>query len=227
MANTTDNLTFFGLKHDADEAVVTILSNKVSDIERADVHFVDVGGKKKCVRCNGDGCPICAHGVAKESRIFIHLFNHNTGEEGVWSRTDKILPQLDEVEQSWGDLVGVPLKIARQGDNFPKYTVTVMPPQKYPAVDKALVEKKVAYRCFMTRSNDELNEFFATGVMPKHEKKEFLSKEEYAKKKAEERANAPAIATATTPATAPAVVPTSTTPHAYEPVDIDETDLPF
>ena len=55
----------------------------------------------------------------------------------------------------------------------------------------------------------------------------FLMEEEYAKKKAEERANAPAPATATTTATAPAVVHASTTPHAYEPVDIDETDLPF
>lgn len=180
------NLTFFNLKRDKQNAVVTLLHKSVSDIEKAMVHYEQIDGKRKSIRCNGEGCPLCNSGSKAEPRIFIHLYNHNTKEEQVWSRTDKIIPQLSEVESSWGDLCDAVLSITREGDSFPKYTVTVLNPKQYEAVNKELVGKNVAYRCFMTRSNDELSQFLNTGVMPKHEKKEYLSKEEYAKKKAAE-----------------------------------------
>lgn len=186
MAN--EKIGYFNLTTDGASAVVRVLHTSVETIESADTHWVESAeGKKKCVKCLGDGCPVCATNAMITSRIYVHLFDYTDGTEKVWTRTDKILPQLKEVQDAWGKLHDCVLKITRVGDNFPKYTVTVQNPNMYEAVDSELIDKKIAYRFYMTRSADELREFITTGVMPEH-KSNFVPKDEYFKNKNNQQA---------------------------------------
>lgn len=204
--NKENQISYFNLNKDGDSAVVRLLHTSVKTIERTFVHTVNIDGKKRTVKCCGEGCPLC--GASKSSafdRIFIHLIDYSDGAEKVWSRTPVILSQLSELEASWGDLSALVLKITRVGNEFPKYTLMRMPPQTFPPVDKSLVDKNIAYRFYMHRSVEELNRFLSTGVMPPHENKGYVSKEEYFKRMNEGTTTPP-----TQPTYTPYVVPTQT-----------------
>ena len=90
---------------------------------------------------------------------------------------------MEELEAAWGDLSNIVLKITRNGNDFPKYTLMVLPGNSYAPVDASRIDKNLGYRCYMHRDAKELEEFFQTGVMPAHESKPFVSKEEYFKNK--------------------------------------------
>ena len=196
-----DNIKFFGLNNDGDSAVVRLLHSSVSTIERVPMHKIKVGDKYKSVKCNGDGCAICAKsGSAPTDRIFVHLYDYTDNTEKVWSRTDKIIPKFESLENDWGNLFNCVVRITRRGNEFPQYDVENLPPQKYAVVGTP--DEKIAYRYYCTRSNDEIEEYYKTGVLPAHKKKEFVSKEEYAKQKKAKRegtkAEAPVAKSATT-----------------------------
>ena len=177
MENTM--IGFFNLPTQGSEANVRLLHTSVSTIEHENIHLLQVGDKKKSVRCVGQNRPMCANNVQVSDRVYIHLWDYTDNKEKVWSRTDKILPQLQTIESAWGDLSNVVLNIRRESDQFPTYAVNVLPPTSFPAAPKELINQKVAYKFYLTRSADEINEFFRTGVMPAHKKKEFIPKDQY------------------------------------------------
>jgi hypothetical protein len=147
------------------------------------VHSIEIGGKKKTIGCCGDNCPICANGSKQFERIFVHLLDYTDGKEKVWSRTPTIIPQFNELESSWGNLSNVVFKITRKGKEFPKYDIMILPPNNYAQAESSLIDKKIGFRYYMHRSIDELKSFYSTGVMPAHETKPFVSKEEYMKQR--------------------------------------------
>lgn len=176
---------FFNLNKDNDSAIIRILHSSVSTIESANIHLVNVNNKKKSIKCiNTDNiqCPLCAENVAILNRIYIHLFDYTDNKEKIWSRTDKILPQLKEIENNWGNLSNCVLKITRIGNDFPKYTIGLLNPSSYPQVQNTLIDNKLAYRFYLTRSADELNTFINTGVLPDHIKKQNQSNQSYVPK---------------------------------------------
>lgn len=192
-----DNMIkYFNLVNDGDSATVRLLHSDTSTIERVSLHTINVGDKKKSVKCCGDGCPLCANGAKAFDRIFVHLYNYNTNEEMIWSRTPTIISAFDNVLSSMrafvanGKLSDCVVTITRRGKDFPKYDVVIQPMNGYAPVDEKLIDNKLAYRYFLYRSSDELNEFLRTGVMPEHKKSTFIPKDEYIKmKKAEESKN--------------------------------------
>lgn len=198
-----ENLEFFDLKTEGDNAVVRLLHKGVETIESTNLHWVtDKSGKKKCVKCVSNGCPLCEKGEPITSRVYIHLFDYTDNKEKIWSRTDKILPQFKQIHDDWGDLSECVVRIKRDKQEFPTYTVSTLNANMYAPVNKDLVDEKVAYRCYMTRSVDELKQFVATGVMPAHESKPYVPKEEYMAKKNATNAPTP-MANANTYANAP------------------------
>ena len=82
-----------------------------------------------------------------------------------------------------------------------------MPPNNYAMPAKDLIDKQIAYRYYMHRSVDELNTFLSTGIMPQHESKPYVSKEEYMRQMNAEKAqqsvpnSVPNVSTYTPPAT--------------------------
>lgn len=181
-------IEFFNLNNDGDSAIVRLLHSKVGTIESAGIHRISVDGKYKNVKCPGEGCPICVDGTEPLDRIYVHLFDYTDDKEKVWCRTSKILKQFEEIEKDWGNLSECVVRITRKGKEFPKYTVDILNAKNYAPVDNELVDNKIAYRFYMTRSVDEIKTFLKTGEMPKHVST-FVSKEEYAKRKKEESEN--------------------------------------
>lgn len=186
-----DRLGYFNLNEEGESAIVRILHSSTDTIESADMHWVETAsGKKKCVKCTGEDCPVCVTGSPITHKIFIHLFDYSDNTEKVWSRTDKILPQLNEVAEAWGNLAECVVKITRLKKEFPTYSITVQNAKMYEAVSPDLIDKKIAYRFYVTRSNDELSEFLSTGIMPEH-KSTYVPKEEYFKNKDAQQSSQP------------------------------------
>lgn len=178
----------FNLAKAGDNAIVRLLHKSISTIESADSHWVtQKDGSKRCVKCIGENCPLCkvdentgSPRYRKDHKVYIHLYDYTDNKEKVWVRTDKILPSFESLEKDWGDLSALVLKITRDTDDFPKYSVQIMPPQNYKQVsNETNTDIKLAYMNYMTRSLEELNEFVKTGVIPPHKKKEMIPKEQW------------------------------------------------
>jgi hypothetical protein len=171
---------FFSLNKDGDEAVVRLLHSTTKTIESIVSHKVTIDGKFRRIRCNGDGCPLCSSNRA-DSRIYVHLFDYTDNKEKVWERTDKIIPQLDKLLESWNPLHSAVVKITRKGNEFPKYDVVPLNPMSYSQVEDSLVDESIAKFYSTKRTNEDISVFLQTGSLP--ERKPFVPKEEYFKNK--------------------------------------------
>lgn len=184
----------FRLDKDGDTAVVRLLHNSISTIESQLVHTVQIDGKFKKIKCLGKDCPLCESPDYKTiNRIYIRLWNYDVGKEQLWDRTDKILPELEKIQNSWSPLYSAVLRVTRKGDEFPKYEFEVLNPIAYGSVDvfKDKLDQPIAKFCSMSRKKEDLEEFMNTGKLP--EKKKFVSREEYNKMKQEEKEGFKAI----------------------------------
>ena len=225
--NTTNvNLDFFNLMKDGDTAIVRLMHSSVDKIERKPIHYVKFGGKTKVVKClNNSECPCCLKSTgpldAAVDRIFVHLFDYADNKEKVWNRTPTILSQFEEIQNAWGKLSDCVLKITRVGNDYPKYTIVPLNPMNYAPVDASRIDVDVAYRCFMTRSKEELEQFYATGVMPEHKKAEFVPKEQYNNSQQVDNASSGEQAFVPKQATTFNAQPISQTPTATPPWAVD------
>lgn len=191
-----NNIEFFNLV-DQQSAIIRILSTSVDKIEKIGIHTIYVNGAKKKVRCLGNNCPLCDENEANE-RLAVHLWDYTDNKEKVWNRTinEKFINLLKDIEENWGNLSDCVIKITRDGDQFPQYSVTVQNPNKYPfpeILTKEDIDRNVGYRCCTYRSADELAEYMKTGFLPDHVKKkstgEFIPKDQWIKKRNEEEQN--------------------------------------
>ena len=166
MANT-DFPKAFKLAKAGDSANVRFLHSSKDTIEVVKTHWVQKGDTWKHFKCLGENCPACEYGNAARERAYIRLFNYDTNEVEVWDRTNnkKFMDSLAQISDDWGGLNATAMKIFRESDEFPTYTVTSLPPNKYPPTSVA-IDEKIAYRMVGSRSAEDIKEFLATGVMP-------------------------------------------------------------
>lgn len=179
MENNKKRPYFFNLKGNDDSAIVRLLHSSVETIESIDTHKIVLNDKPSRVKCLGENCPFCKSGKDIDKRIYIHLFDYTDNTEKVWDRTDKIIPQLEELYKSWNPLSSAILKITRVGDSFPKYIITPQNPMMYNDVDASLIDEKVGRRFSLSKTAEEISEFLNTGKFP--ERKEYVPKETYNK----------------------------------------------
>ncbi len=187
-----NNIEFFNLV-DQQSAVIRILSTTVDKIERIGIHTIETNGVKKKVRCLESNCPLCDEYPVSE-RLAVHLWDYTDNSEKVWNRTtnEKFIKLLKDIEDNWGNLSECVVKITRDGEQFPQYSVTVQNPNKYPfpeEISKEDIDKNVGYRCCTYRSADELAEYMRTGILPEHIKKkpnqEWIPKDQWVKQQNE------------------------------------------
>ena len=176
-------MEFFNLKNAGDSAIVKILHTSIKTIEQKYIHSINIAGKNNKIKCNINDCPLCQDARFKEKYlyIYIHLFDYTDNKEKVWVRSNKILEDLQTIVNNWGNLCDCVLKITRDTDAYPKYSVQPVNPDKYKAIDVSkYIDQKVAYRFMKTRSNEELQEFINTGDLPEHKKNnDYVKKSEY------------------------------------------------
>ena len=191
---------YFNLRAKDDTAVVRLLHTSTKTIEAVDTHRITMGDKSKRIKCLGENCPFCKKEFAKEKRIYIHLWNYDESKEEVWDRTDKIIPQLQQIENAWGPLNTAVVRITRTSDAFPKYDIVTLNPTQYDNADnyKELVDKPLAKFYSLSKKSEEIEQYLATGTFP--ERPAYLPKEEYLKQK---QAQTQSASTSTTPVTNP------------------------
>lgn len=85
----------FRLPNDQDCADVIFLYTKDTDALVADTHYVKTDDYSGYVHCTGRGCPCCAKGIRKQTKIFVPLYNITAGEVQFWDRTPSFEPQLN------------------------------------------------------------------------------------------------------------------------------------
>lgn len=192
-----NQLEFFNLFKDGDNAIIRILNTVVDKIETKAVHKINVNGKNKIVPCFGNGnCPLCEsindmEGIEEaKTRLYVHLWDYTDNKEKVWNRTpnENFLNSLRGIEESWGNLCDCVFKITRKGDNFPKYELLIINPNKYPMPAGVEVDANIAYRFSSYRSAEELEEYVKTGFLPDHvksNKSTWIPKEEWIKQQKE------------------------------------------
>ena len=73
------------------------------------------------------------------------------------------------------------------GNEFPKYEITPLNPMNFTDVDKSIIDKPVANRFSLKRSNEDISAFLTSGEFP--ERKPYIPKEEYKKLKEEQKVN--------------------------------------
>jgi hypothetical protein len=120
--------SFFQLKNDKDTARVRIMYRGMDDVEGLAVHEIELDGKKRYVNCVReyndpiDKCPLCKANYKVIAKLFVPLFNEETGDVMVWERGKKFFGKLSSLCGRYDNLVSHIFEIERNGK--PKDTAT-------------------------------------------------------------------------------------------------------
>ena len=183
-----NNVDFFNLRNDGDEAIVRIMHDTTDSFNIFAVHDrVSVGGKTRKVNCIRDpkepteNCPLCASGSPLAYRMFINMTQYFTNAQGaieskpvVWERGIGYATKLKTMIENYGPLSECLMKIKRNGaagSQDTTYEILYCPPKMYPdemyPVDKAPFEKYSALGSIIMNKNfQELTAFLQTGTVP-------------------------------------------------------------
>lgn len=125
---------FFQLKNDGETARVRFMYRTADDIEGVSVHEIKLGDKTRYVNCTReysdpiDKCPLCKSGSKITAKVFVPLYDVDTGEVLVWERGKKFFPQLTELCSRYPNLVSQVIEITRHGGkNDTNTTYTTWP----------------------------------------------------------------------------------------------------
>lgn len=148
--NARNQVGFFGLKNNGDEAIVRFAFDSLDDLEFVAVHNVSVNGKYRKANCirelneSVDKCPLCKAGIPLQQRVFVPLIQYdldnrdNNGRPSysakVWERSVSFAKKLQTHINNYGNLSEHVFKITRigaAGDMKTTYDVSICMPQIY------------------------------------------------------------------------------------------------
>lgn len=186
-ANNGNNVGFFTLKNDGDEAIVRIMHDSTADFNIMTTHSIQIDGKFRRVNCIRtpmepmDKCPLCASGEKVQQRIYIHLIQYVRDESGaivprpmVWERSIQYAVTLKNLIDEYGPLSDSIFKVRRSGapgQRDTSYSIMYGNPNvyrsdMYPKVEGAFDKYKVLGTAVMDKTYDEIATFVSTGVFP-------------------------------------------------------------
>ena len=186
--NTNSNtIGFFSLKNDGDEAIVRIMHDSVNDFDILTTHPITVGGKFRSINCIReprdpmDNCPLCKNGTKVQSRIFIHMIQYVTNEQGqieakpvVWERSIGYATKLKNDIDEYGPLSNCIFKIRRNGkagDMQTTYDMKLGNPAmyneaNYPKLVDAFKDYTACGTIVLDKTYDEIVAFLSNGSFP-------------------------------------------------------------
>lgn len=115
---------FFSLPNDGDVARVRFLYNKLEDIEGYSVHEVEIDGKRRYVSCLReynqpiDDCPLCKKGMFCNAKLFMPIYDVDSGQTKVWERGKKFFGKMAGLCSRYAskeDLVNHIFEVERHG----------------------------------------------------------------------------------------------------------------
>ena len=94
---------FFSLKNDKDVAKVRFMYDSIDDVEGYAVHEIEINGKKRYVDCKRsynepvDNCPFCKKGMPQKAKLFVPIYDINSGTVKIWERGKKFFNQISQL----------------------------------------------------------------------------------------------------------------------------------
>ena len=190
--NDENNVGFFSLKNDGEEATVRFMCDSLSDLEILTVHNIEVDGKFRqinCIREPNDpieSCPLCANDTELRQVVFIKVMNYKTDNSGkitaypeIWQRNaSSYVPKMKSYLDNYGPLSNIVCKVVRHGAaRSPKTTYDIIPnlnPQvytmeAYPLNVEAFEDYSVVGRVVLDKNREDIITFCNTGAFPHHE----------------------------------------------------------
>lgn len=120
--------SFFTLKDDGDKARVRFLYNTMDDVVGYAVHKVQVGDKERYVNCLRayneplEKCPFCAAQMKITPRLFLKVYNEDSGECQIWERSKSYFQKLSGYANRYKPLYNEVIEIERHGKKGDKQT---------------------------------------------------------------------------------------------------------
>ena len=188
---SNNNVAFFTLKNDGDEAVVRIMHDSTADFDIVTTHSITLNGKFRRVNClrtpmdSMDKCPICASGDKVQQRIYIHMIQYMKDEQGrivaqpvVWERSIQYAVTLKNYIDEYGPLSDCIFKIRRSGvagSRDTSYSIIFGNPnvyrnEMYPKIANAFDNYRALGNVVLDKSFDDISTFMATGNFPQTQK---------------------------------------------------------
>lgn len=187
-SNFTNNVEFFNLRNDGDEAVVRIMHDNTASFNIFTVHDnISVGGKRRKVNCIRDpkapttDCPLCASGNGITNRIFINMLQYFADAQGqiiakpvVWERSLVYATKLKTLIDEYGPLSECIFKIKRSGaagSMETTYEIMYCNPkvyrdELYPITADAFKDYSALGTIILNKNFQDLSTFVATGSFP-------------------------------------------------------------
>ena len=91
---------FLSIPNDGDVVKVRFMYNKLEDIEGIAVHQIELDGKKRYVNCLReygkpiDDCPLCKKGSFVNAKLFIPVYDIESGQVKIWERGKKFFGKM-------------------------------------------------------------------------------------------------------------------------------------
>lgn len=197
-SNAGNDVGFFTLRNDNDEAIVRFMCDSTDDFEILTVHDIKVGDKYRKINCIRDfhdpveNCPLCASGTKINQRFFIKMIQYDKSTDSagnviitpkamVWERSTQYAKTLKSYLDNYGPLSDVICKIIRHGKAGDMQTTYEIVPNLNKNIYKDEIYVKDVnifgdFNAFgtivMDRTYDEIMQFQMTGQFPVREKKE-------------------------------------------------------
>ena len=92
--NATKYAGKFVLDNDGDQAKAIFLYRNESEVLVGDVHYIRSADYSGYVHCLGRGCPACAKGIRRQTKVFIPMYLMDKDEIVFWDRPQKFIPQF-------------------------------------------------------------------------------------------------------------------------------------
>ena len=176
---------FFNLQNDGDEAVVRFMVDSLEDLEILTVHDIFVNGKFRQISCVRDPrepiekCPLCAKGEKIKQVVFIKMIQYVNTPNGVeakpvvWQRSASTYAfRLKGYLDNYGPLSNILCKVIRHGakgdmkttyDIIPNLSPVNFPQENYPILNEAFTDYSALGRIVLDKNADDINVFINTG----------------------------------------------------------------
>lgn len=187
--SSQNQVGFFNLKNDGEEAIVRFMVDSVEDMEILTVHDIHVDGKFRQISCVRDprepieNCPLCARNEKIKQVVFIKMIQYVNGPDGkieaqpvVWQRSASTYAhRMKGYLDNYGPLSNILCKVIRHGargdmkttyDIIPNLNPQNFSPENFPIVTEAFEGYKACGRVVLDKTVDEINTFITTGSFP-------------------------------------------------------------
>ena len=194
--NAGNDINFFTLRNDNDEAIVRFMCDSVDDFEILTVHDIQIGGKYRKINCIRDfrdpveNCPLCASGTKINQRFFIKMIQYDKATDSngnvvitpkamVWERSTAYAKTLKSYLDNYGPLSDIICKVIRHGKAGDMQTTYEIVPNLNKNIyrDDVYVKDVNIFGNFnafgtivMDRTYDEILQFQMTGQFPQRAK---------------------------------------------------------